>query len=111
MRSWPNRAWVGTPKMLMARAPGPPRLLLHERAVALVHRPERLLGRNRGAHLVVVPRALGLRRLLHLEQVDRMDLAAVGAHHTLAEDRIVGRQLLHLGDDLGAVVALERLGR
>src|SRR5204863_1080450 len=86
-------------------------LLLYERTVALVHRPERLLGGNRRADLVVVPRAPGLRRLLHLEEVHGMDLAAVGADHAFAEDRIVGRQLLHLRDDLRTVVALECLHR
>src|SRR2546425_11033055 len=47
--------------------------------------------------------------LLHLDEVRRMDLAAVDADGPLAEERVVRRQLLHLGDDLGAFVALERL--
>ena len=38
-----------------------------------------------------------------------MDLAAVLADATLAEQRIVGRHLLHLGDHLRRVVALQRL--
>src|SRR3989442_12058298 len=100
MRSWPNSACVGTPKIVTPRAPGRPRpLFLHERAVALVHRSERLLGGDGGADLVVVPRSFGLRPLLHLEQVDGKDLAGVRAHHTLSEERIVGRPLLHLSDD------------
>src|SRR2546428_14106283 len=101
MRSWPNSACVGTPKIVTPRAPGRPRpLFLHERAVALVHRSERLLGGDGGADLVVVPRAFGLRRLLHPEPGDGMELAAVGAPHTLAEDRVVGGQLPHLRDGL-----------
>src|SRR5438034_10345799 len=110
MRSWPNSACVGTPKIVTPRAPRRPRpLFLHERAVALVHRPERLLGGDGGADLVVVPRAFGLRRLLHLEQVDGMELATVGAHHALAEDRIVGGRLLNVRGGLPAVVVRPRL--
>src|SRR4030095_5472144 len=112
MRSWPNRAWGGMPRIGIIAARGPPRpLLLHEGAVALVQRPERLLGRNGGADLVVVPRPLGLRRLLHLEEIGGVHLAAVGPDGALAEEGIVGRQLLHLGDNLGPVVRLERLHR
>ena len=40
-----------------------------------------------------------------------MDLAAVHADRPLAEERIVGGRLLHLGDDLGPVVGLGRLHR
>ena len=76
-----------------------------------VHRPEGLVGRDRGADLVVVARALRLGRLLHLEQVGRVDLAAVGADRALAEQRVVGRHRLHLRDDLGAVVGLGGLDR
>ena len=65
-------------------------LLLHQRAVALVERAEGLLGRDRRADLVVVPRRLRLGRLLDLEQVGGVDLAAVGADRPLAEQRIVG---------------------
>src|SRR5688572_21792811 len=103
MSSCPIIAWIGTPNM---PGPGPAAgaLLLHERAVALVHRPERLLGGNDGALLVVVPRALRLRRLLHLEQVRGMHLSPVGANGALAEERIVRGRLLHLRDHLRAVV-------
>src|SRR6059036_2561741 len=92
-------------------APGPrpasaaPRLFLDELAPSLVEWPERLLGRDGRLDLVVVPRVLRLGRLLHLDEVRRMDLAAVDADRPLAEERVVGRQLLHLG----ALVALERL--
>jgi hypothetical protein len=48
-------------------------------AVALVHRTERLIGRDRGANLVVVVRTLGLGRLLDFEQVGRVDLARPSA--------------------------------
>ena len=40
-----------------------------------------------------------------------MQLAAVGTDRALAEQRVIGRQLLHLGNDLGAVVGLRRLDR
>src|SRR5262249_47179330 len=56
------------------------RVFVHERAAAFRQRPEGLIGRNGGADLEVVPRGLRFRRLLHLDQVHRVDLAAVGAH-------------------------------
>ena len=40
-----------------------------------------------------------------------MNLPPIDADGALAEERVVGRDLLHLRDDLGAVVALERLHR
>src|SRR5207245_334547 len=60
-----------------ARRPGPPpppppprarrnALLLHQLTAALIQRPECLIGGNGRADLVVVPRVLGLRRLLDL---------------------------------------------
>src|SRR5437660_6923081 len=82
---------------------------LHQRALAILQRAERLIGRDRRAHLVIVPGSLRLRRLFHLDQVRRMDLAAVGADAAFAEQRIIGGHLLHLGDDLGSIVALQRL--
>src|SRR5262249_10610808 len=108
IRSWLNSAWVGTPKIsVMRKRGGAGRLKsLYERTIAILQRPERLIGGNRRAGLVQIPFALRFGRLLHLEEIRRMDLAAVGAHRSLAEERIVGRHLLHLGDDLGAVVAL-----
>src|SRR5499427_2728288 len=60
-------------------------LAVHERAAAFRQRPERLIGRDGGADLEVVPPALRFRRLLHLDQIHRVDLAAVGAHRALAE--------------------------
>src|SRR5690349_1023646 len=113
IRSWPNSAWTGMPRTVMgsrsggrpgsdARAPlpGPPSpLLLHQRAVALIDGPERLRGRDRRAQLVVVPRRLGLPRLLDLVEEHVVDLPAVGPDGPLAEQRVVGRHLLHLGDD------------
>src|SRR5258705_3708057 len=112
MRSWPKRAWGGMPRIGITAAPGPRRpLLLHEGAVALVHRPEGLLGRNGRAQLVVVPRALGLVRLLHLEEIRGVDLPAVGPDRSLAEQRVVRRRRLHLLDHLGTLVRLEGLHR
>src|SRR5688500_6067304 len=89
----------------------PPLTSLHQRTIALLQRPERLLGRNGRADLVQIPRSLRLCWLLHLDQVRGMDLAAVRANRALAEERVVGRHLLHLLDDLGAVVALDRFDR
>src|SRR5262245_33618544 len=94
----PNRACELMPKISnMAEPPvgggakqaSFPRLALgsalHQRAAAFGQRAEGFVRRNGGAELVVVPRSLRLRRLLDLEQIHRVDLAAVGAHRALAE--------------------------
>src|SRR5262245_65988670 len=97
-----------------ARFPPRPRqpasLFLDELTSALIKRAERLIGGNSRADLVVIPRVLRLRRLLDLDEVRGMNLAPVDANRPLATEWIVGRHLLHLGDDLGAAVALE-IGR
>src|SRR5271166_3975267 len=75
---------------LAAALPGL-RLLLcccHQRASALVQRPERLVDGDGRQELVVVPRPLRLFGLLHLEQIHVMGLAAIGADLALAEERI-----------------------
>src|SRR5467141_1548856 len=107
--SCPNSAWVGIPKISVIVSPREAISLLHQRAPPFVQRPERLFRRNGRADLVVVVGALGLRRLLHLDKISGMKLSAVRAHRALAEQRIVRRQLLHLGDHLGTVVGLARL--
>src|SRR5215472_13806067 len=61
---------------------------LHQRAAALGQRPEGFVGRDGGAQLVIIPRRLGFRRLLHFEQIHRVDLAAIGADHSLAEELV-----------------------
>src|SRR5207237_1284648 len=50
-------------------------------------------------------------KLLTFERQRVVDLATVLAHAALAEERIVGRQLLHLGDHLRTVVGLRRFHR
>src|SRR5258706_13835510 len=103
MTSWLRMYESGLPKKSTAvlRAIAQ---LLDERAAAVGHRPERLVGRDRRTDLVVVVRALRLGRLLHLHEVRVVDLAAVGADRSLAEERVIGRHLLHLCDHLRAVV-------
>src|SRR3984885_2274139 len=85
-------------------------LFLDERALAQSQRLGGVIRRNRRDQSVVVPRIFRLFRLLHLEQIGRNEMAAVGAERGLAEHGIVGRNFLHPGDDLGAVmrVAAER---
>src|ERR1700675_4969278 len=87
--------------------------LLDHRADALLERDKSLIRRNGGDELVIIPRIFRLRWLFHLEQIGRVNLAAVGADRAGAEQGIVGRHFLHLGDDRGAVVriAAERLER
>src|SRR5262245_2836403 len=52
---------------------------LHQRAAAIGQRAEGFVGRDGGADFVIIPGALRFRRLLDLEQIHRVDLAAVGA--------------------------------
>src|SRR5215831_8425053 len=68
------------------RGDGAVMLLLHQGALALVERPEGLIGGNGRADLIVVPRRFRFRRLLHLHEVGGMDLAPVHANHALAEE-------------------------
>src|SRR5262249_11161793 len=100
-----------SPQAPRAYAPTPD-LFLRQRTFALVERTPRLLRRNGRELLVVVPGRLALLGLLHLEQVHRVDLAAVDAHVALAHEPVFGRQLLHLRDHRLAVgVTAERLDR
>src|SRR5689334_25181017 len=73
---------------------------LDERTLAVFQRPERLIRGNRCADLVVVPFVLRFGGLLHFDQIRRVDLAPVDPDAALAEQRVVGRHLLHLGDHL-----------
>src|SRR5271156_2813895 len=83
-----------------------------ERTIAVFQRPERLIRRNGDTQLVDVARIFRFRRRLDLKQISRMDGAAVDTDRALAKQRIVGRDVLHLGD-LGFAVggAFERRDR
>src|SRR3982074_1406078 len=87
--------------------------LLHQRTLARLERFCCVLRCDRGDGLVVIPRIFRLLGLLYLEQIGRNDPAAVDPQRALAEQGIVGRNLLHPGDDLGAVmrIAAERFHR
>src|SRR5205809_8076347 len=85
---------------------GGPLLLLYQRTGALRKRPEGLLSGGRSDQLVIVPRSLGFGRLLDLEQIGWVDLAAILADRALAEQRIVGRHFLHFRDDLCAIMVI-----
>src|SRR5580765_2342438 len=80
-----------------------------QRAVALAHRAERLLGGDRRDHLVEIPVALRLLGRLHLREIHGMELAPVLADAALAEERIVGRHGLHRRDHRLAVGGAARL--
>src|SRR5882672_12404655 len=87
-------------------AGGSPLLLLYQRTSAFRKRSESLLARRGSDQLVIVPRSLGLGRCLDLEQIGRVNLAAVYANSALAEQRIVGRHFLHFRYYLGAVMRI-----
>src|SRR5271170_2301271 len=88
------------------RPPNAGGLFFQQGTGALVQRRKRLVARNRSDQLVEVPRRFGFRGTLDLEQIGRMDGAAVGLDAALAEQRIVGRDRLHLFYDLDAVVRI-----
>src|SRR5262249_17108575 len=105
--NWPNRACELMPSSsnmadhIVGRGtkPSAPRPRLrgstpHQRAAAIGQGAESFVGRDGGAEFVIIPGGLRFRRLLDFEQIHRVDLAAVGAHHALAEELVVGRHLL-----------------
>src|SRR5215472_5005152 len=76
---------------------------MDHRALAILHWSERLVGRDGGKQLIIITWILRFFRLLHLEEIGRMNLATVGTNVAFAEERIVSRHLLHLGDHRPAV--------
>src|SRR5262245_36383727 len=82
------------------------RSLFHQRALAGLEWLGRIVRRDGGDQLVIVPRIFRFLRLLHLEQVGRDNAPSVDPQRALAEQRIVRRDFLHLGDDLGAVMGI-----
>src|SRR6185295_8315542 len=99
----PIRPFASQATTLPLSGEGKARSATHQRAAAILERTECLGRRNGGADIVEVARMLGVSGLLHLVQIRVVDLAAVLADRPLAEQRIVGRQFLHLGDDRLAV--------
>lgn len=81
-------------------------LLFRHRAVAVGQRTERLRRRNRLHQLVEISRRLGLGGSLHLEQIHVVDVAAILADMTLAEQRILRGYFLHPGGDLLSIVRI-----
>src|SRR5580704_4167543 len=81
-----------------ARVGGGKRSIGHHRAVAILERTESFFGRDGGAQLVKVAGIFRFFRRLNLKQIGRVDFAAVGADIAFAEQRIVGWDVLHLGD-------------
>src|SRR5262245_63119061 len=87
--------WV-TGRRPLANGSAPSRSAADQRTAALAERTERFRRRDGRAQLVVVPDVLRLVGPLHLKQEHVVDLATVRADTALAEQWIVGRQLLHL---------------
>src|SRR3954453_2052200 len=102
---------TSSPSLIVPRLPRIPSAF-HQRAAALAERAERPVGRDGGPQLVVVPRILRFGGRLHLHDVHVVQRAAVRADAALAEERVIGRQLLHRRDHLPAVAVLaQRLQR
>src|SRR4051812_32262434 len=70
-------------------AEGKTNALLDHRTPAVSHWPECLLGRNRRDQAIVVVRIFRLVRLFDLEQIHRMDHAAIGADRDVAEQPVL----------------------
>src|SRR5215218_7999633 len=81
-------------------------LASRERAAAILQRAEGFSRRDGRLHVIEVAGVLRFRRLLHFEQIGVVDLAAVGADRALAEQRVVGRNFLHLRDNRFAIRTL-----
>ncbi len=79
----------------VARLPVSP---MHQLAAALIHRTERLLGRDGAFQLVVIPRLLRLQPVISPRTDTCRGSPARLPHPALAEQRIVGRHRLHLLD-------------
>src|SRR6476660_993535 len=73
----------------VARSLPAQRSVLDLRTAAFIQRSERLVGRDCLDDLEGIPVALRFRRRLDLEQVHRMDLAAIGADGALTKKRII----------------------
>src|SRR5689334_21960158 len=78
---------------------------LHQRATALRDRTECLIGRNGRDQPVVIIRVFRLVRLLHLEQVHRVNDAAVLADGNVAEQLVLAFELLHLRHHVPGMIA------
>src|SRR5882672_5103923 len=80
-----------------------------QRTIALVQRTERLLRRNARHDLEIVPVPFRLLGRFHLQQVHRVDFAAVLPDSSFAEKRIVGSRRFHGRDYRFAVARAARL--
>jgi hypothetical protein len=58
---------------------------MDHRALAILHRSERLVGRDGGKQLIIIAWILRFFGLLHLEEISGMYLATVGANVAFAE--------------------------
>src|SRR3546814_5103873 len=88
-----------------------PYTTLFRSAVALGHRPVGLVSRDRREDLVVVPRPLRLRRLLHLDQIHVAHHTAVGTDGGGVGHEVVDRHFLHLLRDRLGLVGAGRIDR
>src|SRR3954451_20696130 len=78
--------------------------VLDEGAAALGQRAEGALGADFGDEVVIVPWVVGLGWRFHLEEVDRVDEAAVDADARARGVEVVERVGLHPGHDGGRVL-------
>src|SRR5580698_395468 len=109
-KSCPNSAWDGTQKIWnikLYRQKTSPRgcgerpqgSVGNKWTAAVFERTECFLRWNGAAQFVDVTRIFRFLGSFHLEQISRVNLAAVSADIALAEQRILGRYFLHLADD------------
>src|SRR6266576_214958 len=102
--AWPARAPAKGHSISSSRSEtGARSFRRDQRTIALVQRTERLLGRNARHDLEIVPVALRLLGRFHLQEMHRVDFAAVLPDSSFAEKRIVGSHRFHGGNDRFAV--------
>src|ERR1700693_6617153 len=75
----------------------------HKRTTPFVEFAERVLGLDRRDKRKIVPVVLRFGRGLGFVEIDRVQLSPIDANDPLAEKRIIGRNRLHLVDELDAV--------
>src|SRR5215469_10263462 len=94
MRSWPNSAGAGGTAICNQPSIGPTngrakRSVLHERAVALAERPERLIARYHRELFVIVVGIFRFLRALDLEQVHVADDAPISTDLAVMRHEVV----------------------
>jgi TonB family protein len=99
---WAAAAIAPLPTLLQSEASA----LLHQRSTRSSRAGCQASSAGSWRPACIVPRIFRLGGLLHLEQIGRMILRPSGADRAFAEQGVVGRHFLHLGDHGAAVMRI-----